>query len=68
VAPHTAASATTGNSENRFVSTDSVVTVVQQIISELSEAVTEKDEIMAITKMALNETKWLLEFIGRSKS
>jgi hypothetical protein len=35
--------------------------VVQQIITELSEAVTEEDKIMVVTK-------WLLEFIGRSKS
>jgi hypothetical protein len=43
-------------------------TVVQQIITELSEAMSYKDKIMVITKMELNETKWLLEFIGRSKS
>jgi hypothetical protein len=35
---------------------------VQQIITELSEVVSEKDKIMVITKMVLNETKWLLEF------
>jgi hypothetical protein len=45
-----------------------VATVVQQIITELSEAVTEKDKIMAITKSVLNEIKWLLEFLGHSKS
>jgi hypothetical protein len=27
-----------------------------------------KDKIMVIIKMVLNETKWLLQFIGRSKS
>jgi hypothetical protein len=41
---------------------------VQEIITELSEAESEKDKIMVITKMTLNETKWLLEFIGRSNS
>jgi hypothetical protein len=43
-------------------------TVVQQIMTGLSEPVSEKDTIIFITKMALNETKWLLEFIGGSKS
>jgi hypothetical protein len=33
----------------------------------LNEAVSEKGKIMVITKMALNETKWLLDLIGRSK-
>jgi hypothetical protein len=38
-------------------------------MTELSEAVSKKkDRIMVITKMVLNEIKWLLEFIGRSKS
>jgi hypothetical protein len=36
-------------------------------MTELSEAVSEKDKIMVVTKMLLNETKWLLQFIGRSK-
>jgi hypothetical protein len=36
--------------------------------AELRAAVSEKDKIMAIIKMVLNETKWLLEFIVRSKS
>jgi hypothetical protein len=31
-----------------------IVTVVQQIMTELSEAVSEKDRIMGITKMVLN--------------
>jgi hypothetical protein len=31
-----------------------VATVMQQIITELSEAVLEKDKIMVITKMVLN--------------
>jgi hypothetical protein len=49
------ASATTGNSENRSDSstnndTLNIATVVQQIIIELSEAVSEKDKIMVITK------------------
>jgi hypothetical protein len=37
-------------------------------MTELGEAVSEENNIMVITKMVLNETKWLLEFIGRSKS
>jgi hypothetical protein len=37
-----------------------VVIAVQQVITELSEAVSEKDKIMVITKMALNKTKWLI--------
>jgi hypothetical protein len=41
---------------------------VQLIITGLGEAVRKKDKITGITKMVLNETKWLLEFIGRSKS
>jgi hypothetical protein len=45
-----------------------IATVVQQIMTELNEAVSEKDRIMIITKMVLKETKWLLEFIGHSKS
>jgi hypothetical protein len=45
-----------------------VVTVVQQIITELNEYVSEKDKIMVITKMVLHETKCLLKFIGHSKS
>jgi hypothetical protein len=31
-----------------------VVTLVQQIMTRLTEAVSEKDKIMVITKMALN--------------
>jgi hypothetical protein len=34
-----------------------IATVVQQIITELSEAVSEKDKIMVITKMVLNLMK-----------
>jgi hypothetical protein len=37
-------------------------------MTELSEAVTEKDKIMLITKLVLNETKWLVEYLGHSKS
>jgi hypothetical protein len=37
-----------------------VATVVQQIMPELSKAVSEKDK-----KMVLNERKWLIEFVGR---
>jgi hypothetical protein len=42
--------------------------VVQQIMTELSEAVSEKDKIMVIIKMVLKEAKWLLVFIGFSNS
>jgi hypothetical protein len=45
-----------------------IATVVQQIITQLSEPVSKEDKIMGITKMVLNEPKCLLEFIGRSKS
>jgi hypothetical protein len=47
-----------------------VATVVQPIITELSEAVSEKDKIMVITKIGTqpNESKWLLAFKGHSKS
>jgi hypothetical protein len=45
-----------------------VATVVQQIMTELNEAVSEIGKIMVITKMVLNETTWLLEFISHSKS
>jgi hypothetical protein len=45
-----------------------IITVVQLIITELNEAESETDKIMVITKMILNKTKWLLEFIGCSKS
>jgi hypothetical protein len=43
-----------------------VATVLQEIITELSEGASENDRIMVITKMIFNETKWLLEFIGHS--
>jgi hypothetical protein len=45
-----------------------ITTVVQQITRELSEAVSEENEITVITNTDLNETEWLLEFIGRSNS
>jgi hypothetical protein len=35
---------------------------------ELSKAVSEEDRVVVVTKLALNTTKWLLEFIGRQKS
>jgi hypothetical protein len=35
-----------------------VTIVVQQIMTELSQAVSEKDKIMVITKMVLNLTLW----------
>jgi hypothetical protein len=42
---------------------------VQQIITELSEALPEKDKVMVITKIMRNlSKKWLLGFIGRSES
>jgi hypothetical protein len=34
-----------------------IITVVEQIMTELSEAVSEKDKIMVITKMVLNLMK-----------
>jgi hypothetical protein len=47
-----------------------VATVVQQTMTELSEAVSEKDKIMVITKMVRNlmKKKGLLAFICCSKS
>jgi hypothetical protein len=52
-------------------STDSdtlkITTVLPHIMTELSESVSEKDKRMVITKMVLNETKWVLEVIGCSK-
>jgi hypothetical protein len=47
---------------------DAVATVVQQIMIELSEVVSKEDRIMVITKVVLNETKWLLEFIEAAQS
>jgi hypothetical protein len=47
---------------------NTAATVVHLIMIEPSEAVSEEDRIMAITKMVLNETKWLLQLIGCSKS
>jgi hypothetical protein len=41
---------------------------VQQIMTELSEAMSEEDKIMVIQKWYLiNKKRWLLEFIGSSK-
>jgi hypothetical protein len=47
-----------------------VVTVVQQIMTELNSPVSEEDKIVAITKTHTKsfETKWPLESIGHSKS
>jgi hypothetical protein len=56
---------TPGLSDNDMLK---VATVVQQIMTELIEAVLEEDKIMVITKIVLNETKGLLELIGRSES
>jgi hypothetical protein len=47
---------------------DTVATVVHQILTELSGAPSQEDRIMVITKMVLDEMKWLLEVIGHSKS
>jgi hypothetical protein len=41
---------------------------VQEIMTELSGAVSEKGKIIVITKMVLNEIKRLIEFTGRSNS
>jgi hypothetical protein len=52
-----AALATTGNSENRSVRLPvrlKVATAVRQIMKELSEAVSEEDEVMIITMMVLD--------------
>jgi hypothetical protein len=47
-----------------------IATVVQQIMTEFSGAVSEEEKIVAITKIYFqsNESKWPLEFIGPSKS
>jgi hypothetical protein len=45
-----------------------VTAVVQQIITELSVAVSDKDKIMIVTKIVLNEIIWLLQFKCRLKS
>jgi hypothetical protein len=37
-------------------------------MTKLTKAVSEEDRVMAITKLVLNAIKWLLEFIGHSKS
>jgi hypothetical protein len=42
-----------------------VVTVVQQIMTELSEAVSEKDKIMVITKIVLNLMKQMAARVHR---
>jgi hypothetical protein len=59
--PRAAASATTGNSVQAHISTNNdtlkIATLVQQIMTELREAVLEKDIIMIITKMVLNVMK-----------
>jgi hypothetical protein len=47
---------------------DTVATVVHQILTKLIKAVSEEDRVMVITKLVLNATKCLLEFIGCSKS
>jgi hypothetical protein len=44
-----------------------VATVVRQIITELSEIMSEKDNHYK-NGTELNETKWLIEFIGRLES
>lgn len=41
---------------------------VQLAVTELNKAVSEKDKIMDITKVVLNETEWLLEFTDYSES
>jgi hypothetical protein len=60
-ASHAAVSATTGILEDRSVKSNKdrlkVATVVQQIMTELSEAVSEKDKIMFTMKMVHNLLK-----------
>jgi hypothetical protein len=50
--------------DSSLSSSDTVATVVHQIMTELSEAVSEKDKIMVITKIVLSETKCLLEYMA----
>jgi hypothetical protein len=66
VEPRAAKSATIGNSENRLVSTGlglpnsdklKVTTILQHIIRELSEFMSEDGKIMIITKMVLKLMK-----------
>jgi hypothetical protein len=47
---------------------DIVANEVHQIMTKLTKALSEEDRVMVITKLVLNATKLLLEFIGRSKS
>jgi hypothetical protein len=59
---------TLNTNHRHCISQNTVATVMQQIMTELSEAMSEEDRIMVITKMVLNETKKLLKFISHSKS
>jgi hypothetical protein len=58
----------TGLSVQASISTNNetleIATVVQQVMTELSEAVSEEDKVMVITKIVLNKTKWLLNVIS----
>jgi hypothetical protein len=42
--------------------------VVHQIMTDVSETVSQEDGIVVIRKVVLNATKWLLDFIGHLKS
>jgi hypothetical protein len=45
-----------------------VATVMQQIVTELRKSVLEKIMVITESGIELNEIKWLIEFIGLSKS
>jgi hypothetical protein len=47
---------------------NTVAAVVRQFMIDISGAVSEEKKVLVITKMILNAEKWLLVFIGRSKS
>jgi hypothetical protein len=60
--PRATASAPNGSSENRPIIAGSqfltkFATSVQQIITQLSEGVSEKDKIKIVTKMIINKIK-----------
>jgi hypothetical protein len=42
-------------------------TVVHQIMTDVSEIVSQEEGIVVIRKVLLNATKWLLDFIGHLK-
>jgi hypothetical protein len=54
------------SSTNNYTLKDA--TEAKQSITKLREAVSEEGKMVVIRKMVLNEIKWLLDFIDRSKS